>query len=402
MGHLFTKDRGSIFGSGTPGIIGGDTPLKFAKGLVDVYGGVLFSIQEEGGVDILAYNTAATGRNLLIDGDMEAVGVAAWTPGNSATLTKQGSAHGGAQCLRVARNGVNIPSAMQSVCPAGYTYRTVGYARSDGLVRPLIKSATGTLWTGTLDVAWQPFDIEFTQTAGTFIRFGSDAGFGVEWVEYDDVTVVQQAILASSDYDPASTNPLTGTYTGVTLAQEGPDKLLAGYWDGTNDKGNLYTPTFNSFINPVQGCALVAMQVDGLSTWVDGVARYVLNIAADANNYFSLYKSPVNNRFVWEYCAGGILETITKDAITDTDFCLVGASWDTEWTAFWNGLQEGTPQPIAGTWVGNLASTTVCLGAQTTAPVGVWDGRLCLGIILQRVDTALPNHIRRLASLLGV
>jgi hypothetical protein len=91
---------------------------------------------------------AYPGAELLVDGDMEAVGVSAWTPNADAVLTKETTnPHGGSQVLRIARDGTNNPNARQVILEFGKRYRFNGYARSDGNAIPMINS--GVYWTGT-------------------------------------------------------------------------------------------------------------------------------------------------------------------------------------------------------------------------------------------------------------
>jgi hypothetical protein len=153
---------------------------------------------------------------LIADGDMEAVGTASWTAGNSATLSKQtGTPYAGTQCLRVARNGVNIPYAKQTILIIGTVYHVWGYARSDGSATPVIyTNGTGTtLYTGSTTAQWFEFNFVFVATA-TDINFGSSTVTGTQYVEYDGITVVPDTSLQLGE-----------------LAQDG-DMELAGvvYW----------------------------------------------------------------------------------------------------------------------------------------------------------------------------
>ncbi len=140
----------------------------------------------------------ATGRNILVDGDMEANNVTVWAVGNSATITKDTtSPHGGTRNLRVARNGVNAPYAYQGAFTAGKTYRITGYARSDGSATPRITDGAIVPWTGTTSTSWQAFD--FTEVAPTTVfTFGTSTSTGTQYVEFDDVTITQINIPASN------------------------------------------------------------------------------------------------------------------------------------------------------------------------------------------------------------
>jgi hypothetical protein len=129
------------------------------------------------------------------DGDMEASGaqaLAAWSAGNSATLTKSAaSPYEGLQSLRVQYNGVSAPYAYQTSLTLGCEYRIVGWARGtiDSPLKLEVKNGNTTLWTHTVSsTAWVNFDETFTATDPT-IRFGSNATSSL-WAEYDAVTLV--------------------------------------------------------------------------------------------------------------------------------------------------------------------------------------------------------------------
>jgi len=132
------------------------------------------------------------GAELVVDGNMETAGTAAWTAGASATLTKEDNrVLGGEQVLRVARNGVDYPYAKQNILTIGKEYRATGWARGDGTCSPGIttESSYVKLWQGSTSTTWQPFDVTFTST-GTGFRcqnFTTVAG----WAEFDNVTVTE-------------------------------------------------------------------------------------------------------------------------------------------------------------------------------------------------------------------
>ncbi len=135
--------------------------------------------------------SGSTNTQLMTDGDMETAGVAAWTVGNSATLTKQtGTPHGGSQVLRIARNGVNSPYAHQAITTLGQTYRMTGYARSDGGAVPNVTNFTTQVWQGSISTAWQPFDITFVATyAPGNVALQCVTSTGTQYCEFDDVVL---------------------------------------------------------------------------------------------------------------------------------------------------------------------------------------------------------------------
>ena len=147
------------------------------------------------------HNCLGSLTNLMVDGDMEAVGVAAWSAGSGGILSKEvGTPHGGLQCLRVTASvnpNPRWPNAHQHVVVAGRTYIITGYARSDGTQVPYITENGNTLWTGTNSVSWQKFTVIRT-ALGTEVGFvfAITGGTGVEYCEWDDIVVNE---LSASD-----------------------------------------------------------------------------------------------------------------------------------------------------------------------------------------------------------
>ena len=125
----------------------------------------------------------------ITDGDMEAAGVASWTPINSATLTKSLIApYAGTQSLRIAYNGVNDPAAQQTTLVNGAFYWLRGRIKTQniGVAVPRVWNGGGILWSGVPWLAWQEFNVIFQATHG---NLSLGANFTVpEWIEYDSVS----------------------------------------------------------------------------------------------------------------------------------------------------------------------------------------------------------------------
>ena len=127
--------------------------------------------------------------NKLVDGDMEAAGVAAWTVSHLATLTKDSSVkNSGTQSLKVAYNGSGDPAAFQVVFTIGTRYRVRGVARGNGVVEPKIYSGSA-LWTGAATETWQEFDIVLTATTTPLYLMLNNGGAG-DAVWFDDVEII--------------------------------------------------------------------------------------------------------------------------------------------------------------------------------------------------------------------
>lgn len=123
----------------------------------------------------------------LNDGDMEMTGVAEWSVGNGADLSK---VVGTGQALQVTATATSTyPFAYQSVVASGHQYRVAGQVRSDGNVPPRISTTGGVaLWNGTTSTDWQSFDLT-ADPAGVYFRFISQNGTPGQYTEWNNVRV---------------------------------------------------------------------------------------------------------------------------------------------------------------------------------------------------------------------
>jgi hypothetical protein len=164
----------------------------------------------------------------LVDGDMEAAGVAAWTAMNAATLSKQGDAHAGSQCLRVAHNGTANPFARQVVLVNGNRYQYSVAARGDGTKAPVVFVGTPSSVPGlTSSNAWQVKTGDITAQATEFALMCLTAAAG--YAEFDSLTL---ANLSLQSYTPAFT-----TIPGSVLAQA---SATAQPWVSSDGLGVMY------------------------------------------------------------------------------------------------------------------------------------------------------------------
>lgn len=176
------------------------------------------------------YNVASSSSELLVDGNMEAVGTTAWTAYSSAVLSKEGDAHSGSQCLRITHGGTNNPGCSQAVLTSGTYYHVTGWARGDGsLGTPKVTNGTNTYWTGTNSTSWQYFDVTYAATASNSAFFGSNLS-GAGYVEFDDCSAIESAsILNDGDMESAGVTAwaLTGspTVTKDASAHSGTQSL---------------------------------------------------------------------------------------------------------------------------------------------------------------------------------
>jgi len=192
----------------------------------------------------------------LVDGDMEAVGTANWASLSGATITKQGGAYQGAQCLRAALAVADtFGAARQVALTVGERYLVEGVAQGDGTngFPRLYFGGSQNLWNGTTANAWQ--ECVAVETAGfTQLDLGVGGVNGTaDYAEWDAVTITPgnhgyQATSANRPtYDVANKcmtftaanselldwvvpNASAGTLLGW-VKFGGVQQTLAGSWD---------------------------------------------------------------------------------------------------------------------------------------------------------------------------
>ena len=144
------------------------------------------------------------GSNLFVDGDAEAVGVAAWiNAGGNATLTKTTSTpFEGAQALSVTSNGGLNPSAMQNIGVNDTYYELDGVGRGNGTATPRAGGENVWEWSGSTSTSWQEFVALFRRT----IRIGvghntSAAGNNADFdaLRFRAVTLNTQLVAPSAN-----------------------------------------------------------------------------------------------------------------------------------------------------------------------------------------------------------
>jgi len=127
--------------------------------------------------------------DVMVDGDMEAVGTAAYTATNSAALTKVSvDPASGLQNLNIAYGGVANPGATEDILVSGRRYRARGKFRAS--VWPaaaFVKIGTTTKFTQAN--VWTYFDFVAVANSATFTLYGQ-IGAGEE-AEFDDVEVFE-------------------------------------------------------------------------------------------------------------------------------------------------------------------------------------------------------------------
>ena len=176
---------------------------------------------------VLAYFIGSA--NLLVDGNMESVGVGDWGVGNGAALTKDTTApYRGTQNLRVAWGGsVGVYAFAYQFVTVGTTYRVTGWGKSDGVNAPYIQ-LEGNNWTGTTSGNWEHFDFVGTATSTISLRFRSGAQQAGEYGEFDDIRVVEYKgkeegsanLVVDGNSEGADTSAWTNFGERATLTKE--------------------------------------------------------------------------------------------------------------------------------------------------------------------------------------
>lgn len=129
--------------------------------------------------------------NLLVDGNMEASGVTAWTAVSSAVLTKRSDTPPvGTQYLRVGFGGSGINYATQnSALGVKQVYTVTGYCRSDGTSVPNFANNGNFTVVGTNSQAWQYFQFSFMSDGVSQYGPGSQATANGGYTDWDQITI---------------------------------------------------------------------------------------------------------------------------------------------------------------------------------------------------------------------
>jgi hypothetical protein len=222
------------------------------------------------------YLKAAQALPIIVDGDMEGVGVSLWSVGNSATLTKEaGTPHGGSQCLRVAYNTSSSPYAFQTTLVVGRTYRITGWFRGDGTYLPSLWAGTGVTYAGTTSTDWQEFDVVFAPISTSLRLYSSASAAG--YCEFDDITVEDVGTYSYFDLN----NGVVGT------AGAGAVGYIENWGNGIYRCCLVHTGAAKSFNHYIQSA-----HADTDDTFAgDGVtiSSYVWGAMSELNDYMTSY-----------------------------------------------------------------------------------------------------------------
>ena len=176
-----------------------------------------------------------------------------------------------------------------------------------------------------------------------------------------------------------------GTYEAVTLnSADGPvNGSRAPLFDGSTSYCDIYSTSLNTAFDGAEGTAAIWAKVRAASVWTDSTVRYLLTLKVDANNSVIVTKYTTDNTIRFAYEADNTVEPVADVTIGgSTAWNHLAITWSKssgasgEVKAYINGVQVGTTQQTLGVWAGDLAATTVDIGAVSTVPASVWDGYL--------------------------
>lgn len=308
-----------------------------------------FMMQEQSGSVALSTNSAATGRELL--GKDFTNGV--WIVFNSTVIDLNSFS-------TLAGGGMRDVSTPAISTGKKYIGRVKGTTTGgsfnvrDGTIRTTIYGASG--GTGAFDLA-----LDFTAASdGIYLKC---EGAGTTDIDWANSYIKQTGILASSAYADPTTNPMVGTYSGVTLGGSmGYNLGYAPLWDGGNDNLAAYSAEKNSKTIPTSYHELTWVQKD---TW-DTTERDILSFTVDADNWIRIVDTATPGTISWQHRAGGTTEEVTLATGSPTGPILVGISNESGvMKAWYNAEQTGSDQSVAGTFAGNFK--TMNYGSRATS-----------------------------------
>jgi hypothetical protein len=281
--------------------------------------------------------------NLLIDGDMESVGIGDWTVVGG-TMTKETSdLIAGTQCGRLTGvgGGVFVYNTFRRGV-IGRTYRVRGYARGDGIATyPRINNAAVTLnyWIGTIANTWQRFDFTVVCDHPIVALFYSViAGYA----EFDEVSITDVEILANT---VVSTLPIS--VEAVTPnGRCGPWTVTVGslLWEYSTTarsqrmmRSSVLTSTYYKVSNQVYGAWYTRIKRQNFpnTNWIGFIASQATSPTTAGYNGYQLLISGNEEISIEIFTNGANVGTLMKSAV---DAIPIDADCEVFWTRNDTGL----------------------------------------------------------------
>ena len=138
------------------------------------------------------------GTELLVDGSMEAAGVAAWIASHVTPTKDTTTPHAGAQCLKLSYLDAVNGYVAQTPMTIGRTYHATGFGAGDGTSFPRVLDFGGPrLWDGTTSTDWQPFDIRYVTANVAIGYYGITLSAG-HYARFDDLSLQEQFMYTAN------------------------------------------------------------------------------------------------------------------------------------------------------------------------------------------------------------
>jgi hypothetical protein len=229
-----------------------------------------------------------------------------------------------------------------------------------------------TVWVfGSAPTAAQMASVTTMMQNGTLTAAALTTLFGSTWVWYK---------MEDVDIADISGNFHHARGVGATPGQDGiGDGWTSFLFNGVNNYINLWSPQFRDAFNKAEGGFLVHHACPA-AAWVDGTARAVVMLQADAANRVLQYKRGGGSDDILEllFQAGGSTDNVDSAAQSTEDFLCSLVTWsnaDDEIQFFLDGSLVGT-SPAIGTWAGDLNILTTAIGAAQIPNTSIWNGRV--------------------------
>lgn len=311
------------------------------------------------------------GTDPLVDGNCEAVGVAAWPPASDPAVKDAAIFHDGLQSLRLDNVTLVNRSVQNTGTPASGTWiRLQGWARGDGVGIPAIYTNSGVtlVWLGLAAAVWQFFDVLFQINAN--VRFYTIGNVGVScW--WDSLLCTPMNVTTWIDRTRrGGRNPTQAVSASMPMRMVGglPSSRDSIYYDGNAQR--LKAPAFT--LNQTESVNVVfrhAFQATG---------RYLLD--GNAGDSMALYR-PTGLARLDAYASANLAGP-----------AIVTATWY-GWTSVFNGAASSSRQGIGAETAGNVGASNA--GGFTLGSVGgggsYWVGDISSVVVLERL--ASPSEV---------
>ena len=167
----------------------------------------------------------------------------------------------------------------------------------------------------------------------------------------------------------------------------------SGYDGKLSSYNDIYTATLVADFDPEAGAIIAYIKTD--AAWAELIDRYVIRLAADANNQIQIWKSSTAGKMYFAYESAGNNKLVAFEDLTTMDWFSVGMMWDKlvndEVRMFLNGVDTDGGVDLDD-WTGALTAATTVIGASENDGSDCWDGGL--GIV------AIYNTIKSDAEML--